>query len=142
MTTFMSEATTANSKPLRVMVVEDEALVAMLVEDELLDAGATVLCIAASVAEALRVMNAAMADSGLDACLLDMNLGGESAIPVADALAREDVPFLFMTGYDDIARQGDHAGRPTLHKPFNPRELITAMNRMLAYKAMRCGSSD
>jgi DNA-binding response OmpR family regulator len=142
MAAFMFKAVTASAKPLRVLVVEDEALVAMLVEDELLDAGATVLGVAASVAEALRMMDAAMADSGLDVCLLDMNLAGESAIPVADALAEREVSFLFITGYGDTELQGSHVGRPTLHKPFNPHDPIKVMTRTVACKTMRSRSSD
>ena len=142
MTIFMPEAPTVCSKPFRVIIVEDEALVAMQMEDELLNAGATVLGTAASVAEAIGMMDAAMTNGGLDACVLDMNLDGESAIPVADALAQRDVPFLFITGYEETTRQADHIGRPTLYKPFNPHDLITAMNRAVARKVMRCGSSD
>ena len=63
-----SDDAAAPARSLRVMVVEDEALVAMLVEDELLDAGATVLGTATSVAEVLRMLNVAMADGGMDAC--------------------------------------------------------------------------
>jgi DNA-binding response OmpR family regulator len=109
---------------LRLLVVEDEALVAMLVEEELARAGATVLGIACSVEGALYRIEAAQETGGLDACLLDINLGGASSLPVADRLARDGVPFVFMTGYHDGFVQGRHAGTPTLHKPFDPQKMI------------------
>jgi DNA-binding response OmpR family regulator len=111
---------------LRVLIVEDEALVAMLVEDELLEAGAKVL-VAASVAEALRLVDMAAADGGLSAAVLDINLGGEVVMPVADALASLGVPFLFTTGYGEGCDRGQHAAAPMLEKPFGPQDLIAAV---------------
>src|SRR3712207_4790780 len=70
----------------RVLVVEDEALVSMLVEDQLHDAGATVLGPAPSVPEALRLVAAAAADGGISAAVLDINLDGQHVRPVADRL--------------------------------------------------------
>jgi AmiR/NasT family two-component response regulator len=82
----------------RVLVVEDEALVSMLVEDELLDAGATVLGPAVSVDHPLRPVEAATADGGLSAAVLDIDLDGRHVEPVADRLAALGVPFVFATG--------------------------------------------
>ncbi len=124
MSVTLPEDTAAKLGPLRLLVIEDEALVAMLVEDELAEAGATVLGTASSVEEALYRIEAACADGGLDACVLDMNLGGRSALPVADRLAQRGVPFLFMTGYSDDLGRGDHVGIPTLRKPFNAQDMI------------------
>jgi CheY-like chemotaxis protein len=123
------EYATTKLGPLRLLVVEDEALVAMLVEDELTEAGATVLGTAASVEDALYRIEAACADGGLDACLLDMNLGGHSALPVADRLVQRAVPFVFMTGYGDDLGRGRHTGIPTVRKPFNPQDLIQVLRR-------------
>lgn len=115
----------------RILIVEDEALVALLVEDELLDVGATVLGPVASVEQALELLDQAAADDGIDAAVLDMNLGGDSVAPVADALARRAVPFLFMTGYGDEVTQPGHAGAPTIHKPFATRELVVALDTLM-----------
>ena len=120
---------------LRLLVVEDEALVAMLVEDELTEAGATVLGTAATVEDALHRIEAACADGGLDACLLDMNLGGRSALPVADRLAQRNVPFIFMTGYGDDLGEGSHAGVPTVRKPFDPEHLVHVLRRAVRRRA-------
>jgi DNA-binding response OmpR family regulator len=117
--------------PVRVLLVEDEAMVAMLVEDELLEAGAQVLGPAASVEEALRLLDGCD-DGGLDIGVLDMNLGGRSVLPVADALARRAVPFIFMTGYGDTGSHGPHAEVPVLQKPFSPCDLVAILDRLLA----------
>jgi DNA-binding response OmpR family regulator len=111
-------------------VVEDEALVSMLVEDELLEAGARVIGPAASVDEALRLLDG-IGDNELDVGVLDMNLGGRSVLPVADMLARRAVPFIFMTGYGDTGNHGTHAGVPTLYKPFSAPELVTILSRLM-----------
>lgn len=117
--------------PVRVLVVEDEAMVAMLVEDELLVAGAQVVGPAASVEDAMRLLDG-IGDGGVDIAVLDMNLGGRSVLPVADALARRAVPFIFMTGYGDTDSHGPHAGVPVLQKPFSPCDLIAILDRMMA----------
>jgi CheY-like chemotaxis protein len=103
----------------RILVVEDEVLVSMLLEDELRDAGATVLGPAPSVGDALRLAEAAAADGGLSAAVLDINLEGQRVWPVADRLAALGVPFLFATGYGEGCDTGGHAA-PVLHKPFDP----------------------
>ena len=115
----------------RILLVEDEALVAILIEDELLDAGARLFGPAASVEEALRLLDATVQDGGLDAAVVDLNLNGESGVLVADALAHRAVPFLFMTGYSDGLHHGKHAATLTLQKPFAPHDLILAVARLV-----------
>ena len=112
----------------RILVVEDEAMVAMLVEDLLLEAGASVLGPVASLATALALLDRA---EGCDAAVLDVNLRGESVLPLADALARRGVPFLFLTGYGDAEGLGHHAGETVLAKPFDPRELVVLLAGLL-----------
>jgi CheY-like chemotaxis protein len=114
----------------RVLVVEDEAIVAMLIEDELLEAGAEVVGPASSVGEALQGIEAALGDGGLNAAVLDINLAGEAVTPVADRLATLGVPFLFVTGYDKGCKRGGHVAAPMLHKPFDPEDLITALGML------------
>ena len=111
----------------RVLVVEDEALVAMLVEDELRDAGAEVLGPAPTVDHALRLIEAAAADGGISAAVLDINLGGRHVAPVADRLAALGVPFLFATGYGARRDVAGHDAAPVLEKPFDTERLVAAV---------------
>ena len=119
----------------RVLVVEDEALVSMLVEDELRDAGATVLGPAACVDDAMRLVEAAAADGGISVAVLDINLNGMKVAPVADKLAALGVPFLFATGYGEGCDTGGHAGARVLHKPFAPERLIAAVEALASAEA-------
>jgi DNA-binding response OmpR family regulator len=121
----------------RVLVVEDEPLVSMLIEDELRDAGATVLGPARSVADALRLVESAAANGGISVAVLDINLDGRHVAPVADRLAALRVPFLFATGYGDGCDTGGHGAAPTLHKPFAVERLVAAV-AALASAAARC----
>jgi len=113
----------------RVLVVEDEAIVAMLVEDELIDAGAKVIGPASSVEEALRLIKGAALHGGLNAAVLDFHLDGERVSPVADRLAALGVPFLFATEYGECCDMGGHDA-PILRKPFHPEALITAIEAL------------
>jgi DNA-binding response OmpR family regulator len=118
----------------RILVVEDEAIVAMLVEDGLLDAGAKVLGPATSVGEALHLIERAASDGGLSAAVLDINLNGEAVAPVADMLAALGVPFLFATGYVEGCDTGGHTAAPILHKPFDPMSLVAAVDTLASGK--------
>ena len=110
----------------RVMVVEDEVLVAMLIEDILADEQCVVLGPYGDLDEALR----AGETEQMDMALLDMNLRGRLSLPLADLLARRGIPFLLLTGY------GEAAGRmmtakphpwPICAKPFTSKGLVSAM---------------
>ncbi len=111
----------------RILVVEDEVLVSMLVEDELRGAGAEVLGPVPTVGDALRLVEAAAADGGLGAAVLDINLAGRHVAPVADRLAALGVPFLFATGYGEGCDTGGHGAAPVLRKPFAPARLVAAV---------------
>ena len=112
----------------RVLVVEDEAIVAMLVEDALAEAGAEVLGPAGSVEEALLLIEAVAARGGLSGAVLDIELDGIGVAPVADRLAMLGVPFLFATGRRvDPGLVGAHMAAPVLHKPFAPHALVAAV---------------
>jgi DNA-binding response OmpR family regulator len=119
----------------RVLVVEDEPLASMLIEDELRNAGATVLGPALSVADALRLVESAAANGGIGVAVLDINLGGRHVAPVAERLAALRVPFLFATGYGDGCDTGGHGAAPTLHKPFGPQRLIIAVQALASASA-------
>ena len=79
----------------RILVVEDEAMIAMLVEEMVLDFGSEVVGPAAKMEEALRLAS----DASLDAAILDVNVGGAVVYPVADLLRARGVPIIFATGY-------------------------------------------
>lgn len=107
----------------RILIIEDEALVAMLVEDALMDAGCAVIGPASDVEGALRLL----AESTPDAAVLDLNLGGETSAPVADALAGRGVPFVVATGYGAAGLPARHRGVPVLAKPYDPAELVALL---------------
>jgi len=105
---------------LRVLVVEDIAVLAWRVRGVLVAAGAEVVGPVPDVARALALLDSA----DVDAAVLDMNLDGETAEPIADLLAARGVPFLFLTGYAWGDMEGRHAARPALGKPVRPAALI------------------
>lgn len=118
---------------LRILVVEDEMLVAMLVEDLLLSEGCEVVGPVASVAGALALVK----KGGLDGAVLDVNLGSETVFPVADALAQADVPFVFVTGYGPSGLNDAHRDRVTIQKPFNIDNFVGELAQGLAESAPR-----
>jgi CheY-like chemotaxis protein len=108
---------------LRVLIVEDIAVLAWRMREILEQAGAEVVGLAPDVPRALALLE----KHEVDAAVLDMNLDGEPADPVADLLAARDVPFVFVTGYGSGSAEGRHAGRPTLGKPIKPPVLVQAL---------------
>lgn len=115
----------------RVLVVEDEAIVSMLIEDILLDAGATVVGPAARVAQALALVDGTD-DGPLDAALLDVNLLNETTAPVAAALRERGVPFVFATGYGASGLPPGFEDAPVLQKPFQEHDLRAALVALLS----------
>lgn len=113
---------------LRVLVVEDVAVLAWRVRAVLVAAGAEVVGPVPNVPRAL-----ALLDCGeVDAAVLDMNLDGETAEPIADVLAARGVPFLFLTGYAWGDMEGRHAARPALGKPVRPAALIQVLAHLVS----------
>ncbi|MBY9062996.1 response regulator [Sphingomonas yunnanensis] len=112
---------------LRVLVVEDEYLLARQLERALQRDGADVVAVAPSVAAAL----AALAAGALpDVAVLDLNLAGEKAYPVAAALRAAAVPFAFASGYDAADRDPPFADAPHLNKPLTMATLRTCLARL------------
>ena len=101
----------------RIMVVEDEALIAMVLVDHLQEIGLSAVGPFSRVADALKV------DEELDAAILDVNLGGESVYPVADMLHARGIPFVFMTGYGSASIDPRFALVPVLQKPIEAKAL-------------------
>ena len=99
----------------RILVVEDEMLVAMLEEDLLLELGCEVIGPVASVAAALNLIS----QERLDGAVLDVNLGSELVYRVADKLRQSGVPYVFVTGYGPDGLEPDYRGHPTIQKPFH-----------------------
>jgi CheY-like chemotaxis protein len=107
----------------RVLVVEDEAMIALMQVSLLESAGCTVVGPVRRVDAALR----AIAEHRVDVAVLDINLFGEPVYPVADALTRRNVPFVFLTGYGDEEIPPVYRTRRRLVKPWDERELLETL---------------
>ncbi|RIJ68196.1 response regulator [Brevundimonas sp. S1H14] len=117
----------------RVLIVEDESLVAMLLETILADLGCDVVGPESNIEDGL---NVASGTSPLDAALLDVNVAGQEIFPVAEALKARGVPFVFSTGYGEAGLPEHWRGNPTVQKPFTEGAirdaLMTALNMQRA----------
>lgn len=107
----------------RVLLVEDEALVAMLVEDFLTDLGCEVVGPAMRLEPGLQM--AATAD--VDFAVLDINLAGKHSFPIAQVLRERGIPFLFASGYGVAGLAEGFEATPVLQKPFDKSELEKAV---------------
>ncbi|AMZ70966.1 MULTISPECIES: response regulator [Pseudomonas] len=103
----------------RVLVVEDEGAVALLIEDMLEEFGCEVVASVARLAAARDMAGSVQ----VDLAILDVNLAGERVFPVAEILRGRHIPFLFSTGYGASGLPAEYAGCPVLHKPFSQSEL-------------------
>jgi DNA-binding response OmpR family regulator len=113
-----------------VLIVEDEMQLAILLEDVLTEAGCHVLK-AARVPAAL-----ALAEfEAIDAAILDINVAGTQAFPVADVLHRRSIPFMFASGYGDNGLVAPYAGWAMLQKPYGMKPLREALVMLLGDKA-------
>jgi len=112
----------------RILVVEDEMLVLMNVEYLLADLGCESVAAAATVDQALQLIEAQV----FDAAVVDVNLNGHESYPVADALAARGVPFAFSTGYSDAGMKDAYRDRPILRKPYREEGLAQILASLLA----------
>jgi CheY-like chemotaxis protein len=119
---------TAALEGLRVLVVEDEFLVATLIEDMLTSAGCVVSGPIPRLAQALDAVHRGT----FDAAVLDVDLAGDRIDPVADVLSQRNVPFVFVTGYGTGALPAVHAERPRLSKPFKMADLLGKLSSVVA----------
>jgi CheY-like chemotaxis protein len=111
---------------LRVLVVEDEMMVSMLIEDMLTDLGCTVVGPASRLDEAIELVGR----TELDCAVLDVNLGGQPIFPLADLLREKGAPFAFATGYGDAGLREVDRGSPVLQKPFREGDLARVLGEL------------
>jgi DNA-binding response OmpR family regulator len=110
----------------RVLVLEDEAFVALDLKQLLSDAGAAVVGPTSTLLEA----QAAVRQQPIDAAVLDVNLNGEFSYTFADTLSARGVPLMLLTGYDAWSLPAAVRKFPRIAKPFDPRDVV-AMVRLL-----------
>jgi DNA-binding NtrC family response regulator len=103
----------------RILVIEDEMLIGMLLEDMLADMGHVVVGTIPRLNEALT----AVQRDDFDLAILDVHLNGQSVFPVAEALSTRGLPFVFVTGYGQSGLPDHYRDRPVLQKPFARDDL-------------------
>jgi DNA-binding response OmpR family regulator len=110
----------------RVLIVEDEVLVAMLVEELLERMGYEVAAVSSHIEEALELARTL----DVDLAMLDINLNGKQSFPVAELLRERGIPFLFATGYGDSVPGSAFGDVPLVQKPFNRDALKAALEKL------------
>ncbi|SRR5579883_315033 len=113
----------------RILIVEDEYWLAQALLDEFEAIGAAVLGPVPSVERALGLIER---EAAIDGAVLDLNLGGVMAYPVADALLQRQVPFIFTTGYENAAIRAKYPAVTSFEKPFAFSTLAEALARALS----------
>jgi CheY-like chemotaxis protein len=113
----------------KILLVEDEMMVAMLAEAVLENEGCTVIS-----AGHLEQATLLATEQALDAAVLDVNLHGNRSYPVADALAARGIPFIFATGYGDVELLRLYPTHLVLAKPYRPEDLIATLLSLIAEK--------
>lgn len=107
----------------RVLIVEDEWMLRMLLVETLQELG----CAAAETAAGLEEAVAKAETVACDLAVIDINLNGRPSYPVAEALAARGIPFVFATGYGAAGLREGYRGVPVLQKPFDPADLERAL---------------
>ena len=127
----MSATTASPLYGLRIMVAEDDWLIAQMIRGILLDLGCTVIGPVRTLDEALREIRA----NGIDGALLDVQLGEDSVLPAASELALRGVPFILVTGHRSLGGSPALlANAPLLTKPFTIRQLEETMCSVFALR--------
>jgi CheY-like chemotaxis protein len=117
--TSPSEHTGHRTSGLRVLLVEDEYLIALMLEDMLAELGHAVIGPVARLEKALEIAQREV----FDVAILDVNINGGDSYPIADALAARDIPFVFSTGYGKNSLRAPYHDHPALQKPFQQDDL-------------------
>jgi CheY-like chemotaxis protein len=112
----------------RILVVEDEMLIFMMIEAMLQDLGCESVTSAATVEQAVSLIEGQV----FDAAMLDVNLNGRNSRPMADALAARGVPFFLSTGNAGHHTMDSYGDRPVLRKPFTDKDLITILTKFFS----------
>jgi DNA-binding response OmpR family regulator len=112
--------------PLRVLIVEDEPLIGMMLEEALNDLGCEIVAVTHNVRTAM----AYASEADLDVAVLDVNLNGQASYPVAAILSNRRVPFLFVTGYGPENIESTYRSAPVLEKPVTTSELKKTLDSM------------
>lgn len=112
----------------RVLVVEDEMVVAWMLGDMLTNLGCTVVGPVAWLEKALALIETAVT---FDVALLDINLNGQKSYPVADVLVARSIPFVFATGYNKDSLLEAYQKFPILQKPYSESELSDTLVKLL-----------
>ena len=116
---------------LKILVVDDEAIIGMLIEDILMDAG----CRSVELKNNLRDAVTYLAANRPDFAILDINLGATSSYPLADHLRTSGVPFMFLSGYGSRGLDPAYADCRALPKPFQHDDLLAAVRDAIAEAA-------
>lgn len=109
----------------RILVIEDEMLIALMLQNLLEELGHHVVGRAATVADALAIIETHT--QAIDAATLDVDLAGEHSNAVADVLNAHGIPFIIITGYDELKILAGFHGRPVVNKPIVPGQLEQAV---------------
>jgi len=128
----MTERTGADLTGWRVLLVEDQMIVAMDIEAVVNELGCTVVGPVGTLDAAVRLA----VREPLDAAILDVNLDGEMVFPVAEALQARGIPFIFSTGYGEAALPEKWRGPSRLGKPFTRAQLEMLMRAMAGSSAV------
>jgi CheY-like chemotaxis protein len=124
----MADGKSAVGTSKRILVVEDELMIRMLLEGMLTDLGHTVAAEAGGIDEALEFAR----DADFDVALLDVNLNGKPITPVVEVLVRRGLPFVFASGYGQSGVPELYRTSPTLQKPFQAEALAQAIEAATA----------
>ncbi len=120
----------------RILIVEDEFLVALEIASVLADAGFEVLEPAGTIEGALR----AIGSEAIDGVILDCNLSGRDVTEIADSLTARHIPFVFLTGYGRESLPPTFRDLPLISKPFDEKHLVASVRAMLLRSGLPASS--
>ena len=124
-----------NQQSARILIVDDEPIIALSLEEILVDAGFTIAAVVHKLDKALVLIKG----GACDAAIIDANLAGVSASPAASALATRGLPFIVLSGYSREQLEDDFPGALFMQKPCRPAQLIHAVSAMVLKRAARSG---
>jgi CheY-like chemotaxis protein len=111
----------------RLLIVEDEYLIRLLLEDMLIEFGCSIAAVASNLEDGKKAAEA----SEIDLAILDVNIDGQQVFPIADILRGRKLPFIFITGYGARGLPDHYRDTPTLQKPFQMHDLKATLARVL-----------